>query len=116
MELVSSPLVQGNQIDISQIFKNIEEVNRKAIETIKTDIEKFDEKAKKIIKFIQFRNKVDKLQIAYNLMIGEKKIKEINELTEKTEERLFNEALKKSHGDEWKAISVLFDDSSDVSF
>lgn len=100
---------------INNVFRNIEARNNKVAEEIKEDKKEFDEKAEKIIRFIQFRNKVDKLECAYRLMINPKEIKRIKKLTEKTENKLFNEALKKTKGDEKKAIALLFDASSDIS-
>lgn len=113
MQIQQTPKI--NQEFINNIFRNIEARNNKVVEEIKEDKKEFDDKAEKIIKFIQFRNKVDKLECAYSLMINPKEVKRIKKLTEETEDRLFNEALKKTKGDEKKAIALLFDASSDIS-
>jgi len=100
---------------VSNIFRNIETRNNEAIKEIQHEKREFEEKAQKIINFIMFRTKVDKLESAYNLMFSAKQIKRINRLTEKTEDKLLSEALKKTNGDKKKAITLLFDTSSDVS-
>ena len=113
MQIQQTPKI--NSEFINNIFKNIEARNNKVVEEIKEDKEKFDKKTEKIIKFILVRNKVDKLECAYNLMINPKEAEEIKRLTEKTEDKLMKEALKKAKGDKKKAISLLFDPSSDIS-
>ncbi len=99
---------------INNIFRNIEARNHKVVEEIKENKKEFDEKAEKIIKFIQFRNKVDKLECAYSLMTTEKEKKEIDNLTNQTKKELWEKALKKSNGNKKKAISLLFDPSSEI--
>lgn len=99
---------------INNVFRNIEARNNKVVEEIKEDKKEFDEKAEKIIKFIQFRNKVDKLEAAYFLMTSEKERKKIENLTNSTKKELWEKALKRANGDEKKAISLLFDPSSEI--
>ncbi len=115
MESLQVPTNSEGFKAVNEIFRNIDSRNQKIISEIEADKKNFDEKTQKIIKFIQFRNKVDKLECAYNLMISPKEAQKIKKITEKTEDKLFAKALKKAKGDEKKAIAMLFNASSDIS-
>lgn len=48
-----------------------------------------------------------KIEIGYTLLVSDKEKKRIQELTEKTKEKMGKDALKKANGDIKKAISLL---------
>lgn len=107
--------------EINNLLEGIEKRTDIAIQKIQEekkelaqDFHEFNEKTNKIIKFMKFRGKVDKIEVGYNLIIDSKESKKIKELTNKTATELFDKALKKAGGDEEKAISLLFDPSSDI--
>lgn len=99
---------------INNVFRGIEERNNKVVAEIKEEKKEFDERLKKIMKIIQFRTKIDKLEVGYSLMTTEKERKEIGNLTNSTKKELWQRALKKTNGDKERAISLLFDPSSDI--
>lgn len=111
-----------NQLNpkLNNLLEGIEKRSELAIQEIQKEkrelTQEFDEKTIKIINFIKFREKVDKIEAGYNLMFSPKEIKKMKNLTKETSNKLYSKALEKTKGDEKKAIALLFDPSSDISF
>lgn len=110
-------------MEIDNVFRNIENRNNLLLNKFKEELKiekvgfdnRFNQKVQKMQKFIQFRNKVDKLESGYYLSFSKEQIIEIKNLTNNTKEQLFSEALKKSNENPEKAISLIFDPSSSIS-
>jgi len=56
-----------------------------------------------------------KIKVKKDVMFKPEEIKRVKELTKKTSEELYNKALKQTGGDEKKAISLLFNPSSELN-
>ena len=100
---------------VTNIFNNIDERNNKLLLVIKEEKKELNNKLDLMTKLIQFRTKIDKIDASYHLIIPSKDIKKVKKIHEKTENVLVSNALKKTNGDELKAISLLFDPSYSVS-
>jgi len=66
---------------VNGMLKNIERRNRKAMSEISEKKKEFESEFDSMIRFINFRNKVDKLEAAYSLIFTQKQIKQMNTLT-----------------------------------
>lgn len=111
--------MQINQIPQSKEFVNdalrsIDQRNQELVRDLIEEKKWFEKKLERIIKFSKFRNKIDKIEMAYTLLISKRDLIEVNKIKKETSDKLFSEALKISQGDERKAISLLFDPSLDI--
>jgi len=104
----------GQPLQLDNLLNSIEERNNFVISEIQKDKENFDRKINKIINFINFKGKIDKIEAGYTLMFNKDELKKIKKLTEGTREEINFKALKKFEGNEEKSISFLFDSSSDI--
>jgi len=68
---------------IDKMLKKIEGRNREAMNKLYENKKELESKFDKMIRFISFRNKVDKLETAYSLIFIQVQIKQMNILTKK---------------------------------
>ena len=101
---------ESRQHLLSNVFRQIDERNDQILKELKG----VDTRVNKVMNYVKFRSKVDKIEVAYNLIVLDQRINHINRLTKKTSEKLLSTALKKTNNDERMAISSLFDPSLDV--
>ena len=115
METYASPTI------VNDVFNDFDRRTSQAINQIKEGQKQLnehfkivEEKNKKIIEFLEFRNKIAKIESAYSIMISQEEMKEISKSTYSVKDELWKNALRLSNGDEKKAISLIFSSSDDV--
>tara|TARA_Y100000310_G_scaffold167136_1_gene166889 strand:+ start:1522 stop:1830 length:309 start_codon:yes stop_codon:yes gene_type:complete len=100
---MENELTLRNDVDsqtISKVLNLISERNKEMMQNI--------------LKFVESREKIDKIEAGYKLIINSSQSEEINNLTNTTKEKIFDKALKETKGNEDMAISLLFDPSFDA--